>query len=301
MPITIQFDPENLRPNYPNDRNAAGYFSHVKSWSVRDGAIYIPPTAGEYGRFARRIRSMPMTTEDNLASAKERLSQFNLWSQLGIDAMTFCRRFREHPGHSYGHRTNAAGTDAIQIIQTAFNMYAVCKNRYSRAWKVDYIHVAGNDMTNRQDDGFRGRCIFRLSNSTITTLIESLELNPSAFWVAIFNLYDRLAVHNYRIVSPDYADRPVVTRRRNQSTPSSAYTSTSVWNSPPPRTPPPTPREPAPNTRLAQEYLSRTIVDDSIPAEQLAEMLRRTGNALSGEVRDMIYDLLMADFNGSNR
>lgn len=314
MPI-IDFDETTLRPNYPadGDRNLAGYFSHNKS---RSTGIYVPPTCGEWNRFKRFYRLCPLRINfeqgsitagvtNSLNNAKNELRQIDLVRAYGINAPRFIATFTNNPTHVYAHRSNSVGTDAILLIQTALNMYVNVRESLGlgQNWKVDFIQSIPDNFNEHQDDIFRGRCLFKLRDATIRELMGLLVGNTRDFWNTIFDLYETLARSNYRIMQAAYREQQPNRTRRSPVVPTNPYiTGTPQTAIDQIQAQPRVNRvirsnEPAPTGRLAQEYLSRVEVDDSIPSDQLAEMLRRMGNQLSAEVRNMIYDMLTSDFN----
>ncbi len=162
MPI-VTFDiTDNLRPNYPNndDRNIHGYFSHVKSWSNRDGGIYIPPTNGEYQRFSRNfnLNYRNFTFDERILNIYEPLKKFD-FIHIIRDPARFKSLLLLNPRAHMRTGFNSVGTESTQIILTAMNMYVLCKRAIlpsANIWKVDYIQSCRDDMDCRQEDIFRG-------------------------------------------------------------------------------------------------------------------------------------------------
>jgi hypothetical protein len=312
MPI-IRFTDDSLRPNYPSDgdQNLSGYFSANKARSLQARGLYVPPTHGEWNNFRSYLRryschinlDSASSLNESLERAISQLRTLNLLELYGIDINRFQTAIRASYDNTYGRRSNCVGTDATLFIQTAINMYVNVRINLgfmNQNWKVDFIQSVGNDQHEGQDDVFRGRCLFKLKNDTISRIINCFLNNTQDFWNEIFRLYETLARPSYRIQNPDYRNRPTVQRTRRQSVQPVPTGYTQAIR--PPNVIPYTPQvarsnEPAPVGRLAQEYLSRNEVDDSIPSDQLAEMLRRMGGQLSAEIRNMIYDMLTSDFN----
>lgn len=313
MPV---FNNQTLAPNTPEDIGfASNYFSTIKNWGNRDGGIYTAPTRGEFNRFNSYVSnlsnySISLGVGCTLTEAKMTLSGINLLLRMGINARYFKDCFNSNPNTPWGRR-NSTGTDALQIIRTALNMYALIKNDLGmRAWKVDFVYSCRNEMRSSQDDVFRGRCAFRLNNERVHQIINSVD-DPNLFWANIFRTYDELAIPNHRIINPGYSDRPVV--RRQTRTQRESILQTDGYQLANGSYFPPTQSvviQPVPVIQserlrgwsLEREYLDRSETEEQcITSEQLSGMIRMVGHELSEEIRNTIYDLIMGDYTSLRR
>lgn len=269
MPITI--NREQFQPTFGENRAcASSAFSNVRRQARDVNSIATPFSLAEFEAECRRRYPATLTFATPTFS-----------SLSSIDPLTILNDGRP--------MTNITVSMGAFCLQTMINVMAAFREESSigeRSFRVHFVRVVPDNWAGVDADTIlHGRCLLNAKESVVRQLCEYLNVpgRGADVWVLVRNFYDGLRVPR-RVANPRFARMaagtaaPARTRRAR-----SAYASVV---------------EATPTSELAREYFARTE-DDGFSPEMLAALIVR--KQPSSEVRDMIYELLMAGDLDSGR